>query len=56
MVVSNTNKTESSLNTARFAERIGTAQTATEILSNQSISDLKTLKIPAMTAWVLELK
>jgi glycosidase len=56
MVVSNTNKTESAVTTTRFVERIGRAKSAQEVLTGQTITDLSTLKVPAMTAWVLELK
>lgn len=56
MVVSNTNKTTSTLNTARFAEGIKNHTTAMEVLTNQTIADLKTLTVPAQTTWVLELK
>ena len=56
MVVSNTNKTTSTLNTARFVEGIKNHTTAMEVLTNQTIADLKTLTVPAQTTWVLELK
>ncbi|MFN4144367.1 MAG: glycoside hydrolase family 13 protein [Runella sp.] len=56
MVVSNTNTKENTLATDRFAERIQQATQATNVLTGEKINDLKTLQLPPMTTWVLELR
>lgn len=56
MVVMNTNTDEAVVDTERFSERTKGFKTAKNILTQASIVDIKSLKIPAMTAWVLELK
>lgn len=56
MVIENSNKTESKVNTARFAERMKGFSSAKNIHNNQIISNLSEFTIPAKTAWVLELK
>jgi len=40
----------------RYAERTQGFSTGTEVVSGAVISDLKTLKVPAHTAWVVELR
>jgi len=54
-VVINASATEKSISTGRFGESMKGASQATEIISNTSVTDLSTLKIPAQTAMILEL-
>lgn len=56
MVATNTNDKEITLDTTRFAERMKGYTTAKNILTDATLTDLKQLKIPAKTAWVLELQ
>ena len=57
MVMMNSNKEEKTVDTARFAERLAGFTSATEVVSSgATVPDLKTLKIPGRTAWVVELK
>ncbi|AXE21317.1 alpha-amylase [Runella rosea] len=56
MVVMNTNAEAATLETARFAERMQGFTTAKNALTEETISSLASFKVPAMTAWVLELK
>ena len=56
MVVSNTKKTEASFSTENFAERIKNSKSAKNIMTDEILSDISTLKVPAMTAIILELK
>ncbi len=60
MVAVNTNKLEASIQSERFAEITkGATKGATKaknVLTDEMINDLKTLKIPAQTALVLELR
>ncbi|MBC7571152.1 MAG: glycoside hydrolase family 13 protein [Spirosoma sp.] len=55
MIATNSNDAETPLETARFAERMAGFTTARNILTDAKITDLKTLKLPAKTAVVLEL-
>jgi glycosidase len=55
MVATNTNDKEISLDTARFAERMNGFKSARNVLTDETINDLKLVKLPAKTALVLEL-
>lgn len=55
MVASNATDKAASLPTARFAERMSGFSKARNVLTGETISDLKTLQLPAKTAVVLEL-
>ncbi|AHJ97398.1 glycoside hydrolase family 13 protein [Hymenobacter swuensis] len=55
MVASNTTDKAASLPTARFSERLTGFTKARNVLTGETLSDLKTLQIPAKTAVVLEL-
>ncbi|MBC8156089.1 MAG: glycoside hydrolase family 13 protein [Bacteroidetes bacterium] len=55
MVATNTGDKEISLDTARFAERMTGFTTARNVLTDAPVGDLKTIKLPAKTAVVLEL-
>ncbi len=56
MVVSNTKKTEATFLTENFAERIKNAKSAKNIITDEVLNDISTLKVPPMTAVILELK
>jgi neopullulanase len=56
MVVSNTNKEDKTIETARFAERLKGAKSAKNVLTETTINDISKLTIPAKTAWVLEVR
>ena len=56
MMIMNSNAKETDLATARFEERMKGMTSATNVLSGGTISNLSTLKVPAMTTLVLELK
>ena len=55
MIATNSNDTETPLETARFAERMTGFTSARNVLTDAKFTDLKTLKLPAKTAVVLEL-
>ncbi|GGD50596.1 neopullulanase SusA [Emticicia aquatilis] len=56
MVVSNTKNTESTVPTANFAEILKGAKSAKNIMTGDTINDISSIKVPAMTALILELK
>ncbi|HEY3370112.1 MAG TPA: glycoside hydrolase family 13 protein [Prolixibacteraceae bacterium] len=56
MVVLNKNKEEKNLATDRFSEVMGKCTSGKEVISGLNITDLKNLKIPAMSAMIIELK
>lgn len=56
MVVMNSGKDERTLDLARFAERLKGFSSGVEVTTDAVISDLKTLKVPGRTAWVVELR
>jgi glycosidase len=56
MVMMNSNKDEKTVDMARFAERLRGFSSGVEVTSGAAVSDLKSVKIPARTAWVVELK
>ncbi len=56
MVVCNSNEHESNLQTSRFSERMGNYKKAKDILTDENINNIETLKIPAQTTRVLELE
>ena len=55
MVATNTLDKEMSVGTARFSERMKGFNTARNIQTGETLNSLSVLKIPAKTAWVLEL-
>ena len=55
MVATNTNDQETPLETARFAERMSGFSSAKNVLTGETVTDLKMLKLSAKTALVLEL-
>ncbi|MVM41892.1 alpha-amylase [Spirosoma sp. HMF3257] len=55
MVATNTNEKEILLDTTRFIERMKGFTSARDILTDQKLTDLKNIKLPAKTAMVLEL-
>ncbi|MDP3912917.1 MAG: glycoside hydrolase family 13 protein [Bacteroidota bacterium] len=56
MVVLNKNTSEKSLDTSRFSEIMDNSVSGKEIISGTTITDLKNLKVPAMSAMIIELK
>ncbi|MGE5394061.1 MAG: glycoside hydrolase family 13 protein [Candidatus Saccharibacteria bacterium] len=55
MVVLNKNQQEKTLATARFAEAMGNARSGKDVISGTSISDLANLKVPGLSAMIIEL-
>ncbi|HEV7349528.1 glycoside hydrolase family 13 protein [Telluribacter sp.] len=55
MVVMNSNEKEVSLSTARFSERIKSATKAKNVVTDETIPVVETMKLAARTAYVLEL-
>ncbi len=55
MIVSNTNDKEMVIKTDFYSEILRGAKSGQNIITNETISDLSNLTIPAQTAWVIEL-
>lgn len=56
MVVMNKNSQEKTIETSRFSEIMGNCTSGKEVISETTFSDLKNLKVPAMSAMIIELK
>ena len=56
MVIINTEDKEVSLDTSRFDERMATATTATNVITGETINQIKTITVPAKGSLVLALK
>jgi glycosidase len=56
MVIANNTKVVKKVDGTRYAERTGGFSSGVEVVSGAAIADLKTLTVPAHTAWVVELK
>ena len=56
MVVMNKNSQEKTIDTNRFSEIMGNCTSGKEVISGTTITDLKNLKVPAMSAMIIELK
>lgn len=56
MVIINTEDKEISLDTSRFDERMATATTATNVITGETINQIKTITVPAKGSLVLALK
>lgn len=56
MVIMNTGDKEENLDTSRFAQRIAGFNSAIEVTSGENLSSIQTIKAPAKTTLVLELK
>ncbi|WP_235904255.1 glycoside hydrolase family 13 protein [Arcticibacter tournemirensis] len=56
MIIMNSNDKEGSVNTARFTERVSGYSSAVNVISQENIGALQTIKVPAKTTLVLELK
>ena len=56
MVVMNKNKEEKTIATSRFAEVMGGYTLAREVISGTTITDLANLKVPGLSALIIELK
>lgn len=55
MVISNSNTAEKEVQTQHFAEILKNAQSAKNVMTGEVISDIKSIKVPAMTALILEI-
>lgn len=56
MVVINTEDKENQLNTSRFSERIGNANSASNVMTGETLNDIKTIVVPAKGTLVLAIK
>ena len=56
MVIANNTKDEKTVDGTRFAERFDGFTSGVEVVSGAVVPDLKTLRVPAHTAWVVELR
>jgi len=56
MIIANNTKEEKKVDGTRFAERTSGFSSGVEVVSGAVISDLKMLRVPAHTAWVVELR
>jgi len=56
MIVMNGNDSEKTVKTDRFQERILHAKTASNIISGETLNNIKEIKVPAKTTLVLELR
>lgn len=56
MVVLNKNAQVKTIDTSRFSEMMGNCSSGKEIISGTTISDLKSLNAPALSALIIELK
>ena len=56
MVVMNKNAQEKTIDTNRFSETMANCTSGKEIISGTTITDLTNLKVPAMSAMIIELK
>jgi glycosidase len=56
MVVLNKNQEAKALDTARFGEVMAGCTSGKDIISGASITDLSSVKVPAMSAMIIELK
>lgn len=56
MIIANNTKEAKKVDGTRFAERTSGFSSGVEVVSGAVISDLKMLRVPAHTAWVVELR
>ncbi|RYU78615.1 alpha-amylase family glycosyl hydrolase [Hymenobacter persicinus] len=56
MIMANNTKEEKTVDGSRFAERLGGFRTGTEVVSGAVLPNLASFRVPAHTAWVVELK
>jgi uncharacterized protein YgiM (DUF1202 family) len=56
MVILNNSSEEKTLNTKRFAERLAEFNSGKNAITNESITNLQQLTIPAKAATIIELK
>ena len=55
MIVTNSNASEKEVKTTSFVEILKNAKSAKNVITDENLSDISTIKIPAMTALVLEI-
>jgi glycosidase len=56
MIIANNTKDVKKVDGTRYAERTAGFSSGVEVVSGAAVADLKTLTVPAHTAWVVELK
>jgi glycosidase len=56
MIIANNTKDVKKVDGTRYAERTASFSSGVEVVSGATVADLKTLTVPAHTAWVVELK
>jgi hypothetical protein len=56
MVILNKNEVEKQLSAQRFSERLNGFSSGTEIITSTKINDISTIKVPAKSALIIELK
>ena len=56
MVVANTNDTEKVIKTDFYQEILRGAKQGRNVMNDETVSDLSSFKMPAQTAWVIEVK
>ncbi|MDO7873418.1 glycoside hydrolase family 13 protein [Hymenobacter sp. ASUV-10] len=56
MVMMNSGKDEKTVDMARFAERLRGFSSGVDVMTGAVVSDLKSVKVPGRTAWVVELR
>jgi neopullulanase len=56
MIVMNGNTTDKTISTARYAENIKDSKMGKDIVSDNTLNDLKQLSVPAQTAMIIELQ
>jgi hypothetical protein len=56
MIIANNTKDVKQVDGTRYAERTAGFSSGVEVGSGATVADLKTLTVPAHTAWVVELR
>lgn len=56
MVIANVGKDEKKVDGTRFAERTSGYSSGVDVVTGAAVADLQTLRVPAKTCWVVELK
>ena len=56
MVILNKNKQEKTIATDRYSEVMGKCTSGNEVISGMNITDLKSMKVPAMSSLIIEMK
>jgi hypothetical protein len=56
MIIANNTKEMKKVDGTRYAERTAGFSSGVEVVSGTAVADLKSLTVPAHTAWVVELR